>query len=80
MNDHYLDAGFPGILVPEDLKRMSFATTDAIERLAGDQITVEKELVARVVLQFYRRGLVEPTKLADVAVMVAHSKFCRHLS
>ncbi|MBU1312690.1 MAG: hypothetical protein KJ947_24840 [Alphaproteobacteria bacterium] len=54
---------------------MSVATTGAVERLPDDHIGIEKGAVARIVLQFYRRGLFEAKKLADVVVMAAHSKF-----
>lgn len=61
---------FPDILTLEDLKRMTAAVT-AVERLAEEDIDVEKEAVARVVLHSCCRGLVDPKKLTDVAVMVA---------
>tara|TARA_R110000751_G_scaffold132913_5_gene235434 strand:- start:124 stop:366 length:243 start_codon:yes stop_codon:yes gene_type:complete len=77
MNSYHSDAGFPGVFVPEDLSRMSVATTGAVERLADDHVGIEMDAVARIVLQFYRRSLFEPKKLADVAVTAAHSKLFR---
>ncbi|HLP68401.1 MAG TPA: hypothetical protein VK181_12870 [Rhizobium sp.] len=47
------------------------AAVTAVERLAEEDIDVEKEAVARVVLHSCCRGLVDPKKLTDVAVMVA---------
>ena len=77
MNTQLTDALFGGVLFPEDLARMSVAMTVAIQRLAADRVAIENEIVARIVLRFYRRGLVDPEKLADVAVLVAHSKLFR---
>ncbi|MGW9229706.1 hypothetical protein ACWGPT_02415 [Pseudorhizobium sp. NPDC055634] len=74
MQDHHFNGGVPGIFAPEDLDRMGVATAAAIARLADEDAPVEKEAIARVVLRFYRRGLVDPNKLTDAAVMVAHSK------
>ncbi len=78
MNIELPDARFAGVLFPEDLARMSVAVRDALQRLASDGVAIESELVARIILKFYRRGLVDTDKLADVAVLVGHSKLFRH--
>ena len=78
MNIELPDARFAGVLFPEDLARMSVAVRDALQRLASDGVAIESELVARIILKFYRRGLVDTEKLADVAVLVGHSKLFRH--
>ncbi len=74
MQDHHFNVGVLGIFSPEDLERMGLAMSAAIARLTDEDAPVEKEAIARVVLRFYRRGLVDPIKLTDAAVMVAHSK------
>lgn len=65
---------YPAVFAPEDLKRMGVAAADALKQLEDQELTVEKEAVARIVLRFYRCGLVEPEKLKAVSVMFASSK------
>jgi hypothetical protein len=47
------------------------------ETTGGPRAAVEKEAVARIVLRFYRCGLIEPEKLKDVFAMFASSKLFR---
>ncbi len=74
MHYQYPRQDFPDILHPEDLDKMSIAAAAAAKRLAREGAVAEYEAVARLVVQLYRRGLVDPEKLADVAVMFGHSK------
>ncbi|MET3587504.1 hypothetical protein ABID21_003629 [Pseudorhizobium tarimense] len=68
---------FPAVIYPEDLNRLWSATNSAVKQLVREGAEVESEAVARLVVQFYRRGLVDPKKLENVAVLFAQSKLYR---
>lgn len=67
---------YPEVLDPHDLSSMGEAMVLALERLRSDGRSVETEAVARLVLRLYRRGLVEPRKLAEVVVLFCLNKLC----
>lgn len=68
---------FPEILHPQDLSNMSKAVVRALEQLNHQDQSIETEDVAKLVFKLYRRGLVDPEKLAAVAVLFVQSKLFR---
>ncbi len=65
---------FPDILEPKDLAIMRGAVSSAARRLDFEGATVHKEAIAKVVLDFYRNGLVDPQKLNAAVLLFAHSR------
>lgn len=67
----------PEILDPYDLAVMRGAIGIVHERIIRSGRSVETEAVANLVLRFYQQGLLEPEKLADLAVLYVQSKLLR---
>lgn len=58
---------FPHILCPDDLATMAQAYLLAMVEMDGKD--VDPEAVARMILRFYRRGLVDRHKLAALSAL-----------
>jgi hypothetical protein len=56
-----------------DLRTMRDAVRRALD-LSEKADDAEKEQLAKVVFRFYKRGLVDPEKLADIAVFLSSSR------
>jgi len=60
---------FPAILFPHDLAVMALAHHDAMAQAGCDDLNPDE--VARITLRFYRLGVVDDKKLAEVTGLVA---------
>lgn len=58
---------FPDILYPHDLAIMGEAYRLAMLDLGGEE--VDSDAVSRMILRFYRRGLVDRDKLATLSAL-----------
>lgn len=77
------DRLFPEVLTPDDLQQMSVAYLRARARLnRTDSLSDEfDEHLARIIMRLYRRGLIDPKKLATLAaLMVSTGSFRRDRS
>lgn len=67
---------FPQVVNQFDLARMRTATKLAVEMSESIMDMTPTEL-AEVVFRFYRRGLTDPQRVAEVAVFLASSRLFR---
>lgn len=70
---------FPDVLTTDDLQQMSVAYLRAREQLhRADPLSDEfAEPLARIILRLYRRGLIDPKKLATLAALMVSAKLSR---
>lgn len=75
MNDRL----FPDVLTPDDLQQMSVAYLRARKQLnRADPLSDEfDEHLARIIMRLYRRGLIDPKKLATLAALMVSAKLSR---
>jgi hypothetical protein len=73
------DQLFPEVLTPDDLQQMSVAYLRAREQLhRADPLSDEFDAhLARIIMRLYRRGLIDPKKLATLAALMVGSKLSR---
>jgi hypothetical protein len=64
---------FQHAMNPHDLRTMRDAVRRALE-LSDEPDGAEKEQLAKIIYRFYRRGLVDPEKLAGMAVFLSSSR------
>lgn len=70
-----LSPNFTGVFQPEDLVIMGHAYLLAI--IGIKETPREEEAVARTIIRLYRKGMIYPEKLADLAVLLTSSRLFR---
>lgn len=73
------DRLFPEVLTPDDLQQMSVAYLRVRKQLdRADPLSDElNEHLARIIMRLYRRGLIDPKKLATLAALMVSTKLSR---
>ncbi|MFN7023488.1 MAG: hypothetical protein ACK4QP_03005 [Pseudorhizobium sp.] len=72
--EHQQRMDFPDVLYPDDLSAMRHAYLLARRQSTKSGYLVETAETALLILRFYRKGLVDPEKLADFATLFASSQ------